>query len=192
MTEPNEGSHDDWEALWDDRLAALESVLGPVEDKVYHAMVPFTIGGTADVVVFRDHVDGVVYVTADLIGDEDSKPNAMGQYELMICVSEEDEWACSLLSNLATYTREAVLSPYDTMSIGGALPQPTEIVAFVYLPYATLDVGGRKAGLLLCLGITQSEFDYIQENDIEDLVEALGQAGIFPRTDLKRSSMKLA
>lgn len=85
----NDRIFDDWKRLWDARLAALEGVLGPSDGEVLHSPIPFGLGGNADVIRFRKHVDGVVYVTSDLIGDQQSKPNMLGQYELMICLRDD-------------------------------------------------------------------------------------------------------
>lgn len=190
MTNSRDTDDDAWQRQWEARHQALEGVLGPADDTVLHSPVPFHLGGAADVLVFRQHNDGVVYVTADLIGDDQSKPNQLGQYELMICTPNDSPWAPELISNLAKYTIDAVLAPNDTMDIGPALPPPTELSAFLYLPYATMEVDGRKAAVMLCLGITQSELAFIQNNDVETLLNALKAAGVYPKTDLSRSSVR--
>ncbi|MEW4488624.1 suppressor of fused domain protein [Thalassoglobus sp. JC818] len=187
------GSADDdaWQRQWEARQKALEAVLGAADDKVLHSPVPFHLDGAADVLVFRKHNEGVVYVTADLIGDDRSKPNSLGQYELMICTPKDSDWAPQLISNLAKYTIVAVLNPNDTMDIGPALPKPSEVSAFLYLPYSKLEVEGKKSAVMLCLGITSAELKFIQNNDVEILVKALKKAGIYPMTDLSRSSVPL-
>lgn len=181
--------NDDWQRLWDARLAALEALLGPSDDKVLHSPVPFHLDGAADVLVFRKHNDGVVYVTADLIGDDRSKPSELGQYELMMCMRKDAHWAANLISNLAKYTVEEVISPRDTMDIGPALPQPTELVAFLFVPYANVMVEGNEAGILLCLGITQDECALAHEGGADALLSRLKQAGVYPFTDLSRPSV---
>src|SRR4051812_40779039 len=81
------GADGGWEVWWDARTAALEVVLGKSEDLVGHSIVPFEFGveagGAADVLYFRNHVAGVVTVTAQLIGDDDQIRNDQGEYELM-------------------------------------------------------------------------------------------------------------
>ncbi len=158
---------------------------------VLHSPIPFELDGAADVLTFRKHCDGVVYVTADLIGDDRSRPNELGQYELMICTREKCDWAPQLISNLARYTIDAVLAPYDTMDVTPALPPGSKLNAFLFWPYAKLEVNGMKAAVMLCLGITKQELNFIQTSDCETLVEKLTKAGVFPRTDLTRSSVKL-
>lgn len=191
MASSRDSGNDDWQRQWDARQTAMEGVLGPADDTILHAPIPFHLDGAADVLVFRQHNNGVVYVTADLIGDDRSKPNELGQYELMICTPDDSQWAPQLISNLAKYTVEAVLAPNDTMDIGPALPQPTEVSAFLYLPYATMEVDGQPAAIMLCLGITQSELAFIRKNEVSTFVDALKAAGIYPKTDLSRKSVRL-
>jgi hypothetical protein len=181
--------NNDWERSWNARLAALESVLGPHDDEhIVHSLIPFHLDGGVDVVIFRKHLAGVVYVTADLIGDDRSRPNALGQYELMVCLREEADWAPQLLSWLAKYTIGAILSPGDTVDIGPALPQPTALSQLLFVPYARVTVDGKEAGILLCLGITPEEYDHLRERGYEDLIAELKQAGVYPFTELLRRS----
>lgn len=201
MTSTSNSDDDDWQRLRDARQTVLEGVFGPADDILLHSPVPFYLDGAADVLMFHKHNNGVVYVTADLIGDDRSRPNELGQYELMICTPGDSEWAPQLISNLARYTIDAVLAPNDTMDIGPALPPPTELTAFLYLPYATVEVEGRHAAIMLCLGITASELAFIRKHDdveilvdalkVETLVDALKAAGVYPMTDLTRSSVRL-
>jgi len=73
---------DDWEEVWDARADALTQVLGRAHDQLLHEVDPFALGGQADVIAFHHHLDGVVYVTAELTGEPDA---CYADYELMIC-----------------------------------------------------------------------------------------------------------
>ncbi len=189
MSRSGDESTNDWERLWDARLAALEAVLGPSTGGALHASIPFNLDGAADVVEFLEHVDGVVYVTADLIGDDRSKPNDLGQYELMICLRDEADWAPLLISDLAKYTINAVLQPGDTMDIAPALPQPTNLSAFLFISYAAITVEQKPASIMLCVGITSEELQYLQASGYDALLTRLRSAGVFPFTDLTRGSV---
>src|SRR5450432_4041223 len=92
---------------WDARVAALESVLGICDGTVWYAPAPMHRKGLADVLRFRSYVEGIAYVTCDLVGDSRQMPNKWGHYELMMCTRSENEWAPALLSRLAQYTHEA-------------------------------------------------------------------------------------
>jgi len=107
----------------------------------------------------------------------------------MICVRSDCNWAPNLISNLARYTIDAVLEPNETMDIGPALPAPTKLVSFLFLPYVKVNVDGKDASVMLCLGITADELTFIREHDIQDLVSRLKETGNYPYTDLSRKSV---
>ncbi|NJS36745.1 MAG: hypothetical protein HC765_10560 [Brachymonas sp.] len=90
-----------WQELWDSRAEALAKVFGKYDDTILHASVPFEmgqdVGGSPDVLSFPHHTDGVLYVTADLIGS-DQRPNSEGQYELAVVHSAGDDWGISIIA----------------------------------------------------------------------------------------------
>src|SRR4051812_6834542 len=147
---------------WDARVAALEGVLGKCDGTVWHTPAPLHRHGFADVIRFRNYVDGITYVTCDLIGTDRQIPNRWGHYELMMCSRDECEWAPSILSRLAQNTHEATLQPGDTMDLGAARPHDSSITAFIFSrpdpPADTFSVLSTPANLILCVGITADEF----------------------------------
>jgi hypothetical protein len=190
----SEADSDDWRLVWDARQQALEAVLGPPTERVFHAVIPLDLGGSADVLEFRKHVPGSTYVTADLVGPLSGQPqNTLGQYELMICTREPEDWAPNLISRLARYTLEAVLEPSETMDMAPALPEGSAISAFLFtqpqLVSNELHVLGQRCGLLLCLGITTPELQACFEGRSSELLAALKSAGVFPYSDLRRKSV---
>jgi hypothetical protein len=190
---PDKVQDNEWQEWWDARVAAIEAVLGKSEDTVGHAVVPFQfgaeMGGAADVIYFRQHIPGPCSVTSELIGCEDQVANRLGNYELMICHRDDDEWGADLISRLAYYTLEAELSPGDTMEIGAATPQGSSIAPLLFLSYARFEVRGKKAGLLLCIGITADELDTCRNGRRAEVEQALKKTGIYPYTDLYRQSV---
>ncbi len=184
---------DSWQVWWDARVMAIEDVLGKSENIVGHAVIPFhlgaDLGGAADIIYFRHHVPGRISVTAELIGCEDQVPNDLGNYELMICHRDDERWGPSLICRLAYYTLEAELKPGDTMDIGPAAPEGSTIVALLFLEYARFKVRGKKAGLLLCLGITADELAVCRQGQCAEVERALKKEGVYPYTDLYRKSV---
>jgi hypothetical protein len=183
---------DDWQEWWDARVAAMEAVLGPTEPDVLHAVVPFQFGfeagGAADVIFFKKHIPGVVWVTCELIGLDEQVTNEIGNYELMVCHRDEDEWGSDIISRLAYYTLDAKLNPGHTMDLGPSAPEGSTITAFLFLEYARFKVRSRDAGLLLCMGITADELKRCRMGRREEVVHALKEAGVYPYTDLFRQS----
>lgn len=186
-------SHDDWTLWWDARLAALESILGKSHDTVGHGTIPFhlgaDLGGTADIVYFHNHVDGIVSATAELIGNADQIPNSMGNYELVICSREHDDWGENIIGQLAHYTLETALEPGQTMDIGTAVPDGSTISAFLFCDYGRFTVREQNAGLILCIGITANELKECQTGGGEYVERLLKSNGVFPFTDLHRRSV---
>jgi hypothetical protein len=187
-----EGANDDWESLFAARLAAMEGVLGKPEEDIFHAPVPLHMDGSADVLVFRNYVDGVAYVTSGLIGSSDQKKNRLGNYELMICTRNDCDWAPGLIGNLGRYTFDAKLNPGETMDIGPALPPGSNISALWFTepdpPCQTFEVLGIRSGILLCVGITSDELGVCRSKGPGQLSAQLKVAGVFPFTDLNRTS----
>jgi hypothetical protein len=184
---------DSWRVWWDARVAAIEGVLGNSEAVVGHAVIPFhlgaDLGGAADVIYFRQHLPGIVAVTSELIGCDDQVPNQLGNYELMICQRDDVQWGAGIISQLANYTLQAELKPGDTMDIGPATPEGSTIAAFLFNEYARFEVRGRRAGLLLCVGITEDELEACRKRRHADVEAALKSTGVYPFTDLFRKSV---
>ena len=186
-------AENEWTLWWDARLAALESVLGKSHDTVGHGTIPFNLGadldGTADIVYFHNHVDGIVSVTAELIGNPDQIPNSMGNYELAICCRDEDDWGANIIGQLAHYTLETPLEPGQTMDIGPATPDGSSIDAFLFCDYGRFRVRDQDAGIIMCVGITSSELAACRNGDRERVESLLRSNGVFPFNDLQRASV---
>ena len=48
---------------------------------------------------------------------------------------------------------------------------------------------GKKYGLLLVIGITSEELNWAKKNGGEELILKLKEKGVYPMTDLKRTSI---
>jgi hypothetical protein len=190
-------SPSEWESLWKERQAALERVFGPAAPNVYHAPVPLNMGGTADVLAFPDCLpDAVVYCTADLTGDPsvEQQPLGAADFELVMCCKRDqktlNEYAPSILSQLAPYPLRAELRGGHTMEIGEIAD--TGLPALVFQDWehsgAGFEFAGRAYGLLTCVGITQTESEFGQVQGGAALLERLGAAGLLPVTLGNRQS----
>jgi hypothetical protein len=186
--EMDTSAEDDWKEVWDARAEALSGVFGPGHDQVFHARLPFALGGQADVMAFFHHLDGVVYVTAELTG----KPGAYyADYELMICHRSHQDWGPNVISRLAPYTQQAYIGSGESMDIDTATPANSKIKAFLFDTYARFTLFGRENDVRLCIGITKEELQFKMENGPEKLLELLKRQRIYPFTDLDRESKPL-
>lgn len=170
----------------------FEYILGKPDNMVLHSPVPFQLGwdmgGRADVYMYKNHLDGIVYVTGDLIGQKQKNSDA-GNFEFMIAHKSDENWGVNLISNLAYYTFDASVNSGATMDIGNyALPDNT-IQAIIFDTYATFRVGLKKYGLMLIIGITEDELEWKKQNGGAKLIEKLKEKNVYPMTDLKRRSI---
>jgi hypothetical protein len=184
---------DEHQRIWDERVEGLHNLLGPSEDMHLHAVVPLFLGGSADVLEFKNYIDGHCYVTSDLTGDDSQLKSSLGNYELMICTREKVDWAPNLISKLALYTFEAVLEPGETMDIGPALPDGSSASALLFvepdLRNNQFYVDGTQCGLLLCLAIMPDELELKMKSGSEPLIKSLKEKGVFPFSELNRDSV---
>jgi hypothetical protein len=191
MSRPSDS--EDWTQLWDARIAALENVLGKQDAHHLHGVIPFQagpeLGGAADVIRFRHHVIGIVYVTSELIGCNEQKQNSLGNFELMVCHPEEDDWGPWIIGQLAHCTLDTELNPNETMDMESAVPDGSTIKAMLFDGYAQFEVFGSKCGILLCLGLTGTELEYCHREGCEAIITKLKAESIYPFTDLYRNSV---
>jgi hypothetical protein len=190
----SEGGEDTWEEWWDARILALESVLGPADDMVGHAVIPFFLGveagGSADILYFTSHLPGIVSVTANLIGETDQIKNALGNYELAICHRDDEAWGPGIIAKLAYMTLETKLEPGETMGgEQGVAPDGSAIVALLLAEYGRFSVRGMPAGLLMLVGITSEELAACRAGRRAEVENALKAAKVWPYTDLWRQSV---
>jgi len=182
---------DPWAKTWDARLKALSRVLGKAQDKVFHAFIPFDLGGFADVLTFSNFVRGRTYVTADCTGPGVGQlKSRLGNYELMICTRKPMPDAADMISKLAPFTREARLQPGDTMEFPKRL---ANLKGFMFthpkdkpLHFEFL---GKRYGLLLCLGLTKDELALAKGNGSEQLLPLLKAHAVFPYSIFDRKSV---
>ncbi len=171
----------------------MEEAFGKSADVVLHATVPFDFGydagGRADVVQFRDHIDGTVYVTCELMGRSEQIANGLGAYELALCHRTNEDWGAAVISALAYYTLDARIDPGQTMDLGASVPKGSRITAFLFDEFATIEMMGKRAGVLLCIGITSDELAACRRGQHERVLKALKSKGIYPFTDLGRRSV---
>ena len=179
---------DDSEEVWDAGADALAQVFGADYDQGFHAPHPFSLGGHADVVAFSHHLDGVVYVTAELSGKPDE---SYADYELMICHRSAQSWGPDVISRLAPYTQHAYIAAGGSMDIDDATPAESRIKAFLFDTYSTFRLFEQEFELRLCIGITKDELQFKMEHDGETLLELLKRHGVYPFTDLERDSVPL-
>ena len=172
----------------------LNKLLGKQYEKVLHSIVPFDfgydVGGASDVYIYKNHINGIVYITGDLFGKEQAKSDA-GNYEFMICHSEEDSWGPNLISKLSYYSIESSINSGETMNIGAFAKSENTIKAIIFDKYAEFIIDECKYGIMLIIGITSKELEWAKKNGGKELLKKLKEYKIYPITNLKRESILL-
>ena len=195
MPDDPQTQNDEWQTIWDARITALTPILGKPADTVLHAVIPFQLGGAADVLPFPDFAPGITYVTAEMTGENvGQRPTSLGNYELMICARKELQKAGDFISDLARYTCDAELEPGETMDIGTYFGDSTiRAVLFTHPREHAVhfEFLGQRYGLLLCIGLTAEELAFKQRHGSESLLALLKQHGIYPYTTPDRPSVPL-
>ncbi len=171
----------------------MQSVLGPCDGEMTTSEVPFEFGfdagGRSDIVHFRERLPGVALATCGLIGTDDQVTNELGNYELVVCQRSDEAWGIELIGGLAYYTLDASLKPGSTMDIEGSVPAGSAISGLLFSEYGRFTVHGRRAGLLLCVGITSDELALCRQGKRGQVEAALKAADVYPFTDLFRDSV---
>jgi len=181
---------------------AIEGVLGPMENMVGHAIIPFDIGGTVDMYYFSEHIAGTGFVTMELINPDGSgpKPNVIGTYELVAFTKEKyntieetetpfnkiERHICGLFTTIGNYSFQAVLNPKETCEV------PTdgeENACLIFDAYKGFQISGSIHHLLLCMQVFRSEMDFARANGTEKLIDLLKEAGHYPYSDLNREKV---
>ena len=180
---------ENWEEWWGGLIQGMEQFFGACDDNALHAAIPFSVGqdlgGCPDVVSFSKYIEGTLYVTVDLT-DSEQPPNADGNYELAIAHDGEELWGVDFICQLAFNTLGSTINDGETLDISLDTPADSTIDGFIFRRIAKFDVLGHPCSVICCVGITESELKFCQENGSAKLIEKLGSDYIV--TDLYRES----
>ncbi len=197
--------------------AALERILGPMEDIVGHAIIPFIVGGTVDMYYFCSYLPETVFATMELINPDGKgpKPNLMGTYELVACsrlrkpqsdpsytvkavnnkemtsFDVQERRICGTFTSIGFYSYQTVLKPGETCEIPGDDESDTKCIVFDKFDTKGIPfkVEDKAYGLLLCIEVHRSEMEYAMKNGSASLLAKLKKAGVYPYSDLDRESV---
>ena len=181
----------DYRKLYDAFVTVLERELGRKEESVIHAIMGFEFGGPPDLLLFRNApgVKGTFYVTSDLLFFDRQPKNSLGRYELAICLPKESVWAEHVLFKLSQATVEEVFDVGHTADISAWLDPSCSIKGLLFTRLVSFDFEGLAFGALLCVGVTRDELEFALKNGSEAVIKRLKAAGIFPVTDIERTSV---
>lgn len=132
-------------------------------------------------------------MTSDLIGNSSQIKNRLGNYELMICTPDKDNWAATLISRLARYSFEAKVRPGDTMDLDPLFPDGSTIKKLLFcvpeIEPPTFKVLDKKCGLLLCVWITPQESEVCKREGSHVVLAKLKDERVFSYSIHDRQSV---
>ncbi len=187
------------EAFDQAKQAALERTLGPMDDTVYHSIIPFFLGGGLDLYAFSKCIPGVVLVTQELVTHETSnrpKPGREGYFELAACTPphkrrddpEIMKLVNSMLNPTARYASMAPLNPNETAEIPQSKGSHLPVVFDRFCPRGEdFVIGEERLHLLLCIAIHPSELAHARTHGSKDLLDRLKKANVHPYSYLDRA-----
>jgi hypothetical protein len=188
--EEDMSEEEQFEKQWKEREAGLESLFDKADEMVLHGVIPFfagiEMGGTPDLISFSNYNDGKLYVTCELVGSEEQKPNKNGQYELAICHKDGEEWGVDIICKLAHYTLDEELNHGETMDIKPMTPRWSGIVAFLFKDIGHFTFFGKPANVVCCIGITKRELKWCWKNGGNTFFHKMPEGYIY--TEKKRKS----
>ena len=192
---------------FDAMKSAVERFLGPMDNIVGHAIIPFELGGAVDMYYFPNHIRGTGFVTFELIAPDGSgpMPNRIGTYELVTFTklmkppiardrdtnhpfNKIERRMCGIMTKIGRYSFEAVLNPGETCEIPPVHEQPAQCLIFDQFggKDEIFEIGGHKHSILLCIEVFRSEMDYAMKQGSEVVIKKLKEKGYYPYSDLDR------
>jgi hypothetical protein len=170
---------------------ALKKRLGPKDDVTLHSIIGFEFGGPPDLLLFSHAPDikGVIYVTSDLLWCRKQPPNSLGQYELAICLPDENQWAEHVLFKLSQMSLEQALDVGHTVDITAWVDAKCSIKGLFISRLLRFALDGQSYAVLFCVGVTRAELAYAMEHGAAQVAIQLKTAGVFPVTMIDRESV---
>jgi hypothetical protein len=209
-------SAEEFDAFDQAKTEALEKILGPMDEVVGHALIPFGAGGHVDMYYFNQYIPGTVCPTMELIGQDGTgpKPGRLGTYELVTCTRlknthdlkephaerlkriqenrltpfEETETRLKeIMTWIGRYSFDAVLQPGQTADLPWG---DGELKHLIFNEFDTrgvpFEINGKQYGLLLIMEIFPAELDYARRYGSSPLFDKLKEAGVYPYSDMDR------
>jgi hypothetical protein len=177
--------------IFDARINALTTEFGEIKN-VLQAGIPFQLGydagGLPNIYFFENHIEGLVSITGNLIGEK-QPPSDAGNYELMLITKDKNDFLIQLLQNLSFYTMDASINSGDTMDLPLYNQIDTNICAVIFDCYKHFKISNKKCGVMVMIGITQEELDFRNQHGGSQLLNELKKSKIYPYFDVNRESV---
>lgn len=213
QTTPPVSSGDPYAEFEEAKTRALEKILGPMENPVGHAVIPFFLGGGLDLYYFcSSYVPGTVIASMELINSDGSGPkrNRLGTFELVMCTrhrfqtdpstdtvsvrsrgSRDDLIRNRIWVNMTTvaqYVQTNKIEPGDTCEIPYESTDDRRYIVVDEFDTHRIPflIEGKRYGLLLCIEVHESEMEFARQQGTKALFKRMKEADVYPYSDLDR------
>lgn len=208
-----DSSEDPYAEFEEAKTKALEKILGPMENHVGHAVIPFFLGGGLDLYYFcSSYVPGTVIASMELINSDGSGPkrNRLGMFELVMCTrhcfradpltdsvsvrpreSQDDLIRNRIWVNMTTvaqYVQTNRVEPGDTCEIPDESKDDRRYIVFDEFDSHNIPflIEGKRYGLLLCIEVHKSEMAFARQEGTKALFKIMKETNVYPYSDLDR------
>jgi hypothetical protein len=180
----------DYQAFYSQLFEPVAAEYGALDPQTRTAVIGFDAGGPVSYrTVGADQQEPfVTCVTCELAVRSDQQPSTVGTYELLMTCNDES-WCSSTLTDIAAMSLETAFDHGHTLDIGGWVGSDYPLQGIAFEQFAAVSYEGRNYGILRCHGIAREELVFAQQHSVDQLLERLRIAGIYPKTNVDRSSI---
>jgi hypothetical protein len=183
----------DVKAFYAELFKPVETALGPMDEDTLMAIVGFQAGGPVSLcTVGREKQPFATYVSCELACYRGQQPSTDGPFELLITCNDEG-WARRVLTSLGQLSFDAVLGHGHTIDLGKSEEEEGggTLEGVVLERFSASEFRGHPYCILRVIGVTRPEMEWAQAHSVEELVQRLKGAGVYPNTDPERASLNL-
>jgi len=185
---PGVGGEAFYRALFEPVLAAL----GPFDPLTLTSVIGFSAGGPVSLMTIgRGGGRPVTYVTCELACYADQRPSSVGPFEVLISSSEET-WARTAASCIGLLSLEAEVDHLHTIDLASRVDPSENLQGVILERFSSSQIAGTRYGILRAIGVTRPELEWCLVHSVEELLERLKEANVYPVSDIDRASVDLS
>lgn len=179
----------DYKRFYGRLFKPLETAIGPIDRLTIVAIAGFDGGGPLNFCTIGAEAGKtfITYVSCELSVRPEQVPNTFGRYELLATCNDET-WVRRTLSDIGRMSLEEAFDHGHTLDLGPTVSESDPIQGVVFEKVCAMEIDGENYGILRCIGISRAEMEHALEFGAASLLQLLKREGIYPRTDVRRSS----
>ena len=97
----------------------------------------------------------------------------MGRYELMTS-SADEEWAASILTDIAGMTMEVEFGHLDTLDIGPWVDEDAPIQGILFTLEYAVEIDGEQYAVFRCSGLSRAQLERAVDGAAEEVAASIG------------------